>query len=144
MAKKEEKKINFQVKGIELLNHQLLMPQKQIPQDVVFHFNIGLEQNLDKNNNLIVIITNVEITQNGDTSNHFARASVACIYSIENFDAAVLIDDQDVKIDEQFSWTLNAISLSSTRGVLSQLFKGTYLHNAIMPIVDPKSFAVTK
>jgi hypothetical protein len=35
---------------------------------------------------------------------------------------------------------LNRISISTTRGAMFSTFKGTFLHAAILPIVDPKNF----
>ena len=36
--------------------------------------------------------------------------------------------------------TINSISISTIRGIMFSTFKGTYLHNAFLPIIDPKSF----
>jgi uncharacterized protein YbbC (DUF1343 family) len=35
---------------------------------------------------------------------------------------------------------LNSISLSTTRGAMFSTFKGTFLHGAVLPIIDPKQF----
>lgn len=36
--------------------------------------------------------------------------------------------------------TFNSISISTMRGLMFAQFKGTFLHNAILPIIDPGSF----
>ena len=36
-----------------------------------------------------------------------------------------------------FISTLNSISISTTRGMMFSAFRGTFLHNAILPLIDP-------
>jgi hypothetical protein len=47
-----------------------------------------------------------------------------------------------VKLPESIITTLNSIALSSCRGVMVSHFKGTILHSAILPLLDPSSFSM--
>jgi hypothetical protein len=37
---------------------------------------------------------------------------------------------------------LNSVSVSTVRGMMFSAFKGTFLHNAVLPVIDPKTFKV--
>lgn len=142
MAKKKviKQSINFQIRAVELLNSHLQPTTKPFPVNQIFRFNIALEQKLNSNNKSLVVVTNVDISTNENLDFKLASASVACIYAVENFDEVVKIGkNKHIDIDQSFVDTLNSISISTTRGVLSQIFKGTVLHNAILPVIIPNS-----
>ncbi len=139
--KKISKIFNFQIKSVELLKHNFAVPTNPIGNFVNFNFNVGLEQKLDHTNKLFIVILHVDVASTEDLDSELGSASIACVYGIENFDDVVNMDKSGKPhIDEIITQTLNSISVSTTRGVLSQLFRGTFLHNAILPVVDPKTF----
>jgi len=39
---------------------------------------------------------------------------------------------------------VNSIALSTTRGLLFAQFRGTPLHNTILPLIDPADFSVNE
>lgn len=132
---------NFQIKSIELLKHNFDVPTKPIGEVIDFNFNVGLEQKLDHTKKLFIVIIHVDIMSAQNLDFKLGSSSVACVYLVENFDTVINMDKSGKpQIDESIIHTLNSISLSTTRGVLSQLFKGTFLHNAILPVIDPKTF----
>lgn len=135
---------NFQIKSVELLKHNFAVPTKPIAAIVNFNFNVGLEQKLDHTNKLFIIILHVDITSTEDLDFKLASTSVACVYNIEKFDEVVNLDKDGVPhINEAITQTLTSITISTARGVLSQLYRGTFLHNAFLPVIDPKTFKLT-
>jgi hypothetical protein len=139
--KLEHKTFSFGIRSVELLKHSFAVPNNPIDNFTNFNFNIGVEQKLDHTNKLFIVILNIDVTSVEDIGTKLGSASIACIYDVENFDRIVNIDKSGKpNIDETITQTLNSISISTSRGVLSQLFKGTFLHNAILPIIDPKTF----
>ncbi len=139
-AKHEHKNFHFHVKSVELLKHNFAVPDKPIENSGSFNFNVGVEQKLDFTNKLFIVILHVDISSTKELDFILASASVACVYGIERFNEVIRMNTSGKpNIDETITHTLNSISISTTRGVLSQLFKGTYLHHAILPVVDPKS-----
>jgi hypothetical protein len=141
-ANKPESKIfNFQIKSVELIKQNLELPETKINPITSFNFNIGVEQKLDYKNKLLIVITHVEITPTENLDLKLGSASVACVFSIENFEEVIKSDKKGVPhVDEIITQTLNSISISTSRGVLSQVFKGTFLHQAVLPVLDPKAF----
>ena len=89
---KEIQNINFQIKVVDLVKSFLAPPVKQFTTVPNFNFTINLEQKLDHTNKSLIVITNVEITTTDDLDIILGSASVACVFSIENYDEVVTID----------------------------------------------------
>lgn len=127
--------IQFQLKSIELLGFSMEPPEIAPQKTKGYHFNISTEQKLNKENQFIAVITSVEIIHD-DGKTKLAAIKTNCIYSIK--DISILLRNGSLPV--QFSNTLNSISYSTTRGMAFSLLKGTYLHNAFLPVIDPNAF----
>jgi hypothetical protein len=132
--KKEE--IKFQFKAIELMDVNLLYPQKQLQRDVKFKFNINVEIKIINDNNLIMALVSVDIVDD-ETTEKFGNLKVNCIFLIENFESFVNVKTKKAEFPKQFLTTINSISISTARGLMFGEFRGTFLHNAVLPIIDP-------
>ncbi|MCF8381846.1 MAG: hypothetical protein K9H49_19915 [Bacteroidales bacterium] len=136
-----EKKIDiaFQIKGVELLEFELVPPKEALKPQTVFHYNISLEHKINKENKLAFVMVRVFIMLE-DKKTILGKTGVRCIYSVANFDE-IIIEEVNNKIifPNEIIEILNNISISTTRGVMVANFKGTFLHNAILPVVDSKS-----
>ena len=143
MAKEKtiiEDSIKFQIKSVDLLGSNLQLPGTSLPVNPNFSFSITVEQKLDFNKRSLIVIINVDISTAENLDFKLGSASVGCLFSIENFDEVVKMDkNKQANIPKGVIDLLNSIAISTTRGVLSQVFKGTFLHHAILPIIDPKS-----
>jgi hypothetical protein len=141
MAKvKEDFKIEMKLKGIEMLNGSLQLPSNQDLNITNFNFNINIESKADAPNKIVFVIVNIEI-KNEDQSVILGSISVSCIYEILNFvDVIKISTDGKLDIPQALIEVLNSISISTTRGVMFSTFKGTFLHNAVLPIIDPRQF----
>jgi preprotein translocase subunit SecB len=143
MTKIENKDLNVEMrlKAIELLNGSLQLPNA--PNDITaFNFNIRIESKVDAPNKLVFVIVHIEI-KNDDRSLLLGALSVSCIFEIANFDELIKIDENGkFDISHLLIETLNIISISTTRGVMFSTFKGTFLHGAVLPIIDPKQFQI--
>ncbi|HQW83037.1 MAG TPA: hypothetical protein PK987_01175 [Ferruginibacter sp.] len=142
MSKIENKDftIDLQLKSIELLKGSISLPS--VPEVSLnnFNFNISLESKADATNKILFVIVSVEI-RSEDQNHILGSLAVSCIYSIVNFDEVVKIEvDGKLDIPQPLVEILNSISISTARGVMFSTFKGTFLHNAFLPIVDPRSF----
>ena len=135
----KEQQFTFQLKGIELLDVKLNHPKHPLPVQTTFHFNIGLEHQINPDNKLIIVITTIDILHD-DMETRLASVKASCIFEIQNFDDFASVGSQQVSFPESMLITLNSISLSTVRGIMFSQFKGTFLHNAFLPIIDPKTF----
>ena len=144
MAKIKNKEFNveLQIRSIELLKSSLNLPLKPNTPVITFNFNINIESRVDAVNKLVFVIVDVEI-KNDDHSVILGALSVSCIFEIVNFEKLIKVDaDGKVNIPQQLIEMLNIISISTTRGVMFSTFKGTFLHGAVLPLIDPKQIQV--
>lgn len=133
-----EVNIEMQLKAIELLNNSIILPPNAKNPITNFNFNLNIESKADVTKKLVFVIVNVEI-KNDDQSLVVGTISVSCVYEIFNFEEAIKIEvDGKIIMPPKLVETLNIISISTTRGVMYSTFKGTFLHNAFLPIIDPK------
>jgi hypothetical protein len=128
-------KVELQLKAIELLNSSLQLPVGQNAAITSFNYNINIESRADAANKLVFVIVHVEI-KNNDQTNVLGALSVSCIFEIVNFEEVIKTEaDGKLNIPQSLIDTLNSISISTTRGVMFSTFKGTFLHNAILPVI---------
>lgn len=132
--KKED--VKFQIKGIELLDVHVDYPKTPLNRVVKFKFNINVEIKIINENSLIIAIVTVDILDN-ETANKYGSIKVSCIYGVENFGSFINSETNKVIFSKQFLTIINSVSISTVRGVMFHQFRGTFLHGAILPIIDP-------
>jgi len=109
-----------------------------------FHYEISIENAIDREEKIVIILTSVSIF--GGDGTHGAELgtiSCECIFSVENFDEVVAMSPSgdSFEILEPFLETISSISASTTRGYMASELKGTILHHAVLPIVDIKTLS---
>ncbi|MBC7759270.1 MAG: hypothetical protein H7069_10460 [Phormidesmis sp. FL-bin-119] len=134
----------LQLTAIELLKGSINLPDIPDVSFTDFIFNINLESRVDQTKMLVYIITDVEI-KNAEQTLTLGSLTSSCIFKILNFaDVIAVTSDGLVDIPHQFLDILNSISISTTRGLMFSTFKGTFLHNAFLPIIVPKQLGKTQ
>jgi len=139
----KNKEIKFQLKGIELLDVQLNHPKKPLPTQITFHFDINLEHRINVENKLVIVICNIKVV-NEDKSATLGSLKASCIYKVVNITDFIDTDKKQVHFPKGIITTFNSITISTVRGIMFSQFKGTFLHNAYLPIINPQSFTVNK
>lgn len=130
--------------GIELLSSSLSRPELAGTDNGVFLFNVRVIHDIDGDKKLVFIIVHVDIDSIVDKKN-VGSIAVSLIFNIDNFEEVVtILDDKNFTLTEALKDVLNSIAISTTRGVMFATFKGTYLHNALLPVVDAKQLAIAK
>lgn len=143
MAKKEDIKFTFRLVGIELRKIEICELQKPDINIKEYSFEININAGVIEKEKKVVVNTNIE-TQNKEKTITYGRISVNCIYVIDNFDKVMILEKEKAGIPIDVSELLNIESYSTVRGVMWNEFKGTILHNAILPIIDPKKLIPNK
>jgi hypothetical protein len=134
---------SFQLKGIELLKGSLNLPPATAEAQTNFNFGINIEAKANQGLKLVFIVVHVDISESPQQI-LLGSLSVSCIYEVQNYEQVVTHElDGKIKVNNQLLGLLNSISISTTRGVMFAMFKGTYLHNAFLPVVDPTQFKIT-
>lgn len=135
----KEQQLTFQLKGIELMDVKLNHPKEPLPAQTTFNFKINLEHKVSFENKLIIVVVMVDIIHQ-DNEMRLASLQAGCIFEISNFADFIVKDTQFVNIPDDLMVTLNSVSISTIRGIMFSQFRGTFLHTAILPVVDPKAF----
>ncbi len=139
MSKKKDP-IQFQIRSIELLESSLILPGKPLSESSVFEFDINLEHHItNPEDTSFIVICNVRIM--GETESElYGKIRTSCVYEIPNLSEYYFKEDNRFTLPDQLIFSLNSIAISTTRGMMFSFYRGTFLHNAILPIVDPKYF----
>lgn len=141
--KSVNKPVSFQLKGIELLDFCFNHPKKQIPAQIVFNFEIKIEHKILADNNFIAVVVSIDINSD-QRDTKLGSIMVSCIFELPELKEYIDPKNNAPKLPEEFLTTINSIGISTVRGVMFSQFRGTFLHNAILPVVDPKSFVSQK
>lgn len=131
--------LQLQMRGIELLKVQINPPAPGF-NPVEFQFNLNLETKLDAANKLAFIITSADVKAD-NKPDLLGVVSTVTIFSIPNFDDVFSKKDESLyQTPDEIMFVLISIAISTLRGVMFEKFRGTHLHKAILPVIDPKTF----
>lgn len=130
----------FQLRAVELHELTVTKPTSVAAPPTSFNFEIGIETNVDNQQKLIINATKVTI-KDKEQDNVLGSIICACVFSVANFEEMITMNGGRAEINETFAETLNAISISTTRGIMFSELKGTFLHYAFLPIIDVKKLA---
>jgi hypothetical protein len=139
----EKKQIGFKLLAIELLDFSLNFQEKAIIPFKTYHFNLRVEQRIIEDKKMVIVTLHVAVLHE-DQETILATVRASCIFEIFNFEALERNVDGNISLPEQTNISLNSITISTMRGIMFSLFRGTYLHNAFLPIVDPTSLKIDK
>ncbi len=141
----KELKIEFQIVGIDILKFSYELPVGiELTQQTNFNFNIQTENKVNQNEKITFMIFKCEVSIAGQ-SNIIAEFHSSCVFSILNFDEVVTQDESNnFHINNHFLQTINMITISTARGLMYSAFKGTFLHAAILPLIDPRITPTTE
>ncbi len=131
--------VKFQIKNIELLDFALKQPDLPLSEETKYKFNINIEQKFNESEHLVAVTTTINIIREADQQMQ-GVISANCIYQVENLNQYANEKTKTIQLPAQFNTTLISISLSTTRGIMFSQFRGTFLHNAILPIINPTDF----
>lgn len=105
------------------------------------NFSVNLENAVHEENGWVLCGVTVNIvTQKSAVP--VGKLSATLSFAVADFNNLVYKNDQGMAvIPPDLQATLNGIAISTTRGIMFGVFKGTPLHGAILPLMDVKAFA---
>jgi len=143
-TKKVTTEVVFRLKGIEILDERLESHPNDMDEIKLFNFTVNVEQKINSEKKLVICAVEVLITSGKDNSLFLGSIKVGCIFEIENFELFYNYKTNKVSFPKTFESNMILISMSTTRGVMFSQFKGTYLHNAFLPVIAINSFVLNK
>jgi len=140
---KSTEQLKFQIKAIDLLDSSLSSPNEPFSGDEVFNFEVNLEHKISKDDPLLYVICSVRIIDSSK-KHQYGMIRTSCLYEIPDLAKHFNEKEQQFCLSDMFITTLNSISISSSRGIMFSAFRGTVLHNVILPIIDPTDFNLSR
>ncbi|TCZ71802.1 hypothetical protein [Flaviaesturariibacter aridisoli] len=126
----------LQLKALEVLHAAVSVPQEPNVNIGNFHFNINLDTKADAPNKLLVLIVQVEI-KNEDQQHMLGSLVLSNIFEIANFEQVITVEyGGNLNVPPQLTEMLANQAIATARGAMFGLFKGTFLHNAVLPLID--------
>jgi hypothetical protein len=130
--------LSFRFKNIDILEFSFVHPKQRIPKNATFRFETNIEHKVNLEENSIIVISTFSITCE-DLNENVGKAVISCVYHIDTIRDFVG-ENNSFNLPDETQTMFNSISLSTCRGVLFTLFRGTPLHTVILPVVNPQDF----
>lgn len=131
-----ENQIEFRIERIDQGSFSLNPPKEPLTNNYTFTFDVELNNSIDMDNEQFIVVCSVHVSST-DASFRFASLEIACIFKIEQFTKHIIKKEATFEVPPVFVTSTNSITISTTRGAMFGLFKGTFLHNAVLPIINP-------
>ena len=133
----DEKDAKLQFRAIELINSSISALLIKDANNKAFTFDIVTEMKLSEENKFIIVIIDIKIFDEAKDI-LFGTLATSNIFYVENYEEIITKNGANESVvPNSLMGTLNSISLSTTRGVMWCTFKGTMLHNALLPMLGP-------
>ncbi len=139
MPATKKKEIAFKLKNIEILETQLRSPVSNQPKPSVYNFNITIEHRYNINLKAIIVVVNIQVLDD-NKENTLGSVKTGCVFTLAEFDTFLNNEKTEVNLPEDLIILFNSVSISTSRGIMFAYFRGTHLHNAVLPVIDPKTF----
>lgn len=137
--KEEEENIEFQLINIEILESEIKTPKEPLSNNIIFSFDIGLEQRFNIEQELIFVVCDITIFPQNNPKQKLGKYRSSCNFKVNNL-SKYITESKKINLSEKFIVTINSVALSTTRGLMYSLFKGTFLQGAILPLLDPSQY----
>lgn len=130
-----ENKIAFGIKGIEIVNSIIQAP----PEGGVlsnFNFELHFRTIVNPKEGVLSVFSDA-VVKDLDRNLQIGQYSVLFHYAVTDLEKVlILAEGNQYEIPQPLVTTLLGISASTLRGLMFGAFKGTFLHNAILPVID--------
>ena len=125
--------VAFGLKGIEIINSVIKAP-KESREISTFNFDIQFKSIANLKENIVSIVMDVIVKDTGDQMGQF---SAVFNYGVDDLEKLATVREiNQVEVPQPLLTTLLGISASTMRGLMFASFKGTFLHSAILPLID--------
>jgi len=133
-SKIHDKSINYQIKSIEILDFSLTSLDKPFEEIKNYNFDLNVTQKYNAEHKLIFTITTISVLDNKRKLLGSLKTNV--IFEVLEFDSYLNKKTKKIDFPKEFVLTLNSVAISTSRGIMFSQFKGTNLHNVILPLVN--------
>ncbi len=128
----QNQQVTYRISALEPLNLEIQHPKQEQIDLNTFHFDLRLQHRINAEKNLVFVITSIDVMDK-DKTHKVGHIETNCIFYVENFND-FLGEDNQAHFPDSFISEINAMAISTTRGIMFSEFKGTFLHKAVLPI----------
>lgn len=132
--------ITFKLVSINLLESNFSFDAERQYPLVSYHHRINVENGFNVEKNIATSVVNVILTDEEDNEK-LGQVKANFVFEVEDLKNHLQANESGTS-DQVLLTSLNSIAISTTRGILFMSFRGTHLHNAILPVIDPASLVV--
>ena len=133
--------VKLQIENIEI-NQIKIAPQPKTFNPENYEFQLNVEHLFNVEEETIMVVTSAIVSS--DKKEELAEIIINVFYRVENLKNFENKKEKKMEFPEDFATAINAVSISTLRGIMFSQFRGTYLHNAFLPVISPKSLQVAK
>ena len=140
-----EQKASITLQDIILLESHINYIHQTKEPFTKLHFLSKIEFKVHEGQNLLVSSIQ-NIVQSHDGELDLAVLGIACTFFIPNVKEYLKEEKDGTHIDEDLIDSLSKITMSTSRGIMFEKLRGTYLHKAILPLLPndlPKNLKTT-
>src|ERR1700742_3069385 len=139
---KENPHIEFDLVQIEQAGFAMNLPEGFRPV-ASYQYRVSLESSINAERKRLVVLNRIDIRTDGDVP-PVGHLLIKYYFGIEGLEHIKKNKKGDHIIPADIQLAVNSIALSTSRGILFAQFRGTQLHNALLPLIDPASFSVNE
>lgn len=124
---------------LNLLNIELIGSELNFPPDfkpvTSYDYGLDVESKFDQSNKLVIVKLIVEIRASGFKC---ASQTAQFWFDVSRYEKEIKRNRGGAfEIPDDLQHRMNAVAISTSRGMIYFTLKGTILHNAILPNIDP-------
>ncbi len=128
----------FSLKRIELADKSMYW--ERMKQESPFQFGLQIQLSHVPKENESHLLASVQIVQESENevTNELASIRINFVFNIPYLhEYRKEHESQAIHLPDDFMLLLNTVVIGTLRGVMFSEFRGTFLHDAILPVIDP-------
>ncbi len=130
-----ENKVAFGIKGIEIVNSAIKAPT-EVGKISNFNFEMKFQASVNPKDGILSVFADAVI-KDLEINTQIGQYSALFHYSVSDLENVLIKSGPNqFEIPQPLLTTLLGISASTLRGLMFEAFKGTFLHDAILPVID--------
>jgi len=131
-----EKRYEIKFLAIELVSKSLGEPPKEKIEELEFTFTFLVDLRVHPERKIAAVITDTTILKVLDKE-QVAFFKILCAFELPDFDQIFKkVDENKYDTPVELEILLKSTGLSTMRGIIYSELRGTYLQNAILPLID--------
>ena len=136
---KDKKDFTFKLVGMEVLQSSITEIVVPNSEKINFNFDLNIEIKFNTEKEVVFVAPSVSVRINNEPK-QIGFLKIALMFEINSFNDYYNKETNEFILPKNIQDVFNSVSISTLRGVMFNCFKGTILHNAILPVIDPTKF----